>query len=199
MLIGYVCALKGDPAQALELQLDALIAAGVAPDCIYTDLAPGRRGGRPGWRNCLKALQPGTTLVVWQLDRLAPSPGRSSLSRLVAAVDDLSALGIGLKVLAGPGALIDTTMAGRCCSVFAALAAYDRALNAERAGPPSAAARPARRRSIIPAGPVAAPAAATGPVARLLGVTNAKLGDYMKDRGSKAPPTWPHLPTKSGA
>jgi DNA invertase Pin-like site-specific DNA recombinase len=195
MLIGYVYASKNDPAQAPGPQIDALIAAGVAPDRIHTDLAPDRREVRPGWRKCLNALKPGNTLVVWKLDRLG-----SGLSRLVATVDDLAARGIGLKVLAGPGALIDTTTVGgcQCFSVFVALAAYDRALNAERAGPSAAAGRPARRRSIIPAGSVTAPAAATGPVARLLGVTNAKLGDYMKDRGPKAPPTWPHLPTKSG-
>jgi DNA invertase Pin-like site-specific DNA recombinase len=52
----------------------------------------------------LKALQPGNTLVVWKLDRL----GRS-LKHLVSIVDELNNKEIGLKVLAGKGAQIDTT------------------------------------------------------------------------------------------
>jgi DNA invertase Pin-like site-specific DNA recombinase len=53
---------------------------------------------------CLKSLRAGDTLVVWKLDRL----GRN-LHHLVNVVHDLTGLGIGLKVLAGEGASIDTT------------------------------------------------------------------------------------------
>ena len=45
-------------------------------------------------------------LVVWKLDRL----GRN-LAHLVNTVQDLSARGVGLRVLAGQGAQIDTTTA----------------------------------------------------------------------------------------
>ena len=48
------------------------------------------------------------TLVVWRLDRL----GRN-LRHLVNVVHDLTGLGIGLKVLAGEGASIDTTAIDR--------------------------------------------------------------------------------------
>jgi DNA invertase Pin-like site-specific DNA recombinase len=56
--------------------------------------------------SCLKALRPGDTLVVWKLDRL----GRD-LRHLINTVHDLTARGIGLKVLTGHGAAIDTTTA----------------------------------------------------------------------------------------
>jgi len=54
----------------------------------------------------LKALRKGDRLVVWKLDRL----GRN-LHHLVNTVHDLTARGIGLKVLTGQGAAIDTTTA----------------------------------------------------------------------------------------
>ena len=59
------------------------------------------------------------TLVVWKLDRL----GRD-LRHLVNTVHDLDSRGVGLKVLAGHGATVDTTMpAGKLIfGIFAALA-----------------------------------------------------------------------------
>ena len=106
MLIGYSRVSKSDGSQRLAPQRDALIAAGITPDRIYEDQASGRHDDRPGLRSCLKALQPGNTLVVWKLDRL----GRD-LKHLVTTVYDLQQRGVGLKVLAGAGAQIDTTTA----------------------------------------------------------------------------------------
>src|SRR5215211_3503366 len=48
MLIGYVRVSKGDGSQTLEPQRAALLAAGVAPERIYQDLASGRHDDRPG-------------------------------------------------------------------------------------------------------------------------------------------------------
>lgn len=70
MLLGYTRVSKADGSQALDLQKDALIAAGVAPEHIYEDHASGRRDDRPGLAACLKALREGDTLVLWKLDRL---------------------------------------------------------------------------------------------------------------------------------
>ena len=70
------------------------------------DFASGLRDDRPGLDNCLRALRKGDVLVVWKLDRL----GRN-LAHLVNTVQDLSARGVGLRVLAGQGAQIDTTTA----------------------------------------------------------------------------------------
>ena len=114
MLIGYVRVSKSDGTQTLVPQQDAMLAAGVDADRIYEDLASGRHDERPGLAACLKALQPGNTLVVWKLDRL----GRD-LRHLVNTVEDLRTQGVGLKVLAGAGAQIDTTTAnGRLALVF---------------------------------------------------------------------------------
>ncbi len=94
MLIGYVRVSKSDGTQTLAPQRDAMLAAGVDPTRIYEDLASGRHDARPGLTACLKAIQPGNTLVLWKLDRL----GRD-LRHLVNTVEDLRTRGVGLKVL----------------------------------------------------------------------------------------------------
>jgi len=88
--------------------------------------------------NCLRALRKDDVLVVWKLDRL----GRN-LAHLVNTVQDLSARGVGLRVLAGQGAQIDTTpAAGRLVfDIFAALAEFERELIRERPWPGLKAAR----------------------------------------------------------
>ena len=136
MLIGYARVSKTDGTQLLDLQHDALVAAGVEEERIYEDRASGRHDHRPGLEACLKALQPGNTFVVWKLDRL----GRN-LKHLVTTVDELHARGVGLRVLAG--AEIDTTTVnGRLVfGIFASLAEFERELIAERARAGLAAAR----------------------------------------------------------
>ena len=138
MLLGYMRVSKADGSQTLDLQRDALLSAGVEPGRLYEDLASGRHDARPGLVACLKALQPGNTLVVWKLDRL----GRD-LKHLVTTVDDLRTRGVGFKVLTGAGAQIDTSTAnGRLFfGVFAAFAEFERELIAERTRAGLAAAR----------------------------------------------------------
>jgi DNA invertase Pin-like site-specific DNA recombinase len=143
MRIGYARISKTDGSQALDLQHDALIEAGVSPKHIYNDKASGKKDDRPGLANCLKALRRGDVLVVWKLDRL----GRD-LKHLVNTVEDLSDRGIGFKVLTGKGANIDTTTAGGklIFGIFAALSEFERELIRERTKAGLAAAR-ARGRS----------------------------------------------------
>ena len=138
MLIGYARVSKADGSQSLDLQRDALIAGGVGADQIYADFASGHKDGRAGLEACLKALRQGDVLVVWKLDRL----GRS-LQHLVSTVSLLSERGVGLKVLTGQGAQIDTTTpAGRLSfGIFAALAEFESALIRERTMAGLAAAR----------------------------------------------------------
>ncbi len=140
MFIGYMRVSKSDGSQALDLQRDALLAVGVDLQHIYEDLASGKRDDRPGLTACIKALREGDTLVVWKLDRL----GRD-LRHLINTVHDITGRGIGLKVLTGHGATIDTTTAsGKLIfGIFAALAEFERELISERtkAGLASARAR----------------------------------------------------------
>ena len=82
--------------QNLDLQLADQHEAGCVR--IFQDKASGASGKRPGLSQAVKYGGQGDVLVVWKLDRL----GRSLLSR-----------GIGLKVLAGHGSMIDTTRQDR--------------------------------------------------------------------------------------
>jgi DNA invertase Pin-like site-specific DNA recombinase len=129
MLIGYMRVSKTDGSQSTDLQRDALIGVGVSPSHLYEDLASGRRDDRPGLAACLKALREGDTLIVWKLDRL----GRD-LRHLINTVHDLTARSVGLKVLTGHGAAVDTTTAaGKLVfGIFAALAEFERELISER-------------------------------------------------------------------
>ena len=140
MLIGYARVSKTDGSQSTDLQLDALLSEGIKEESIYQDYASGKQTDRPGLENCLKALRDGDTLIVWKLDRL----GRN-LHHLVNTVHNLTARGIGLKVLTGHGAAIDTTTAaGKLVfGIFAALAEFEREMIRERtlAGMASARAR----------------------------------------------------------
>ena len=140
MLIGYARISKADGSQSLDLQMDALREAGVSDDAIYQDQASGQREDRPGLAAFLKAARQGDVIVVWRLDRL----GRN-LRHLVNLVQDLNDRDIGIRVLAGQGASIDTTTAsGKLVfALFAALAEFERELIRERtlAGLASARAR----------------------------------------------------------
>ncbi|WP_194305374.1 recombinase family protein [Dietzia sp. DQ12-76] len=131
---------KADGSQSTDLQRDALLSAGVETDALYEDKASGKKEDRPELASCLKALRSGDTLIVWKLDRL----GRD-LRHLVNIVHDLTERGVGLKVLTGQGAAIDTTTAsGKLVfGIFAALAEFERELISERtkAGLESARAR----------------------------------------------------------
>ena len=138
MKLGYARISKADGSQTLDLQIDALAAAGVAPEQLYQDEASGKRDDRPGLEACLKALREGDTLYVWKLDRL----GRD-LKHLVTAVRGLSDRGVGLSVLTGQGANIDTTTSsGKLIfGIFAALAEFEGDLIRERTMAGLAAAR----------------------------------------------------------
>lgn len=140
MLIGYVRVSKTDGSQSTDLQHDALSAEGVKDEYIYQDHASGKRDDHPGLKSCLKALRGGDTLIVWKLYRL----GRD-LRHLVNTVHDLTARNIGLKVLTGHGAAIDTnTAAGKLVfGIFAELSEFEREMIKEctLAGMASARAR----------------------------------------------------------
>ncbi|GLU33274.1 recombinase family protein [Trinickia caryophylli] len=120
--------------QHLSLQLDALASYGC--DVTYSDQGvSGARFDRAGLRDALLAAQPGTTLVVWRLDRL----GRS-LRHLAAIMGDLEERKVRVVSLTE---YIDTrSTAGRFTfHMLAALAEFERGLISERTRAGVAAAR----------------------------------------------------------
>src|SRR4051794_7429054 len=90
MLIGY--ARVSTTEQNLDLQRDALIAAGCAPQNIYTDKISGTKDQRAGLEQALGKLRAGDTFVVWRLDRL----GRS-LKHLIETVAGLDVRGVAFR------------------------------------------------------------------------------------------------------
>src|SRR5690606_22382737 len=105
---------------------------------IFSDKASGVLNGRKGLGRAIRRAQSGDILVVWKLDRL----GRSLID-LVGLVEKLRARGIGLRVLTGQGAMIDTTRPeGRMIfGIFATLAEFERELIRERTKAGMAAAK----------------------------------------------------------
>jgi len=190
--IGYVRVSKQDGSQLLDLQLDAMRVEGIPPKRIYQDHASGRLDSRPGLDACLKALQPGNTLVVWKLDRL----GRS-LKHLVNTIDGLQDQGVGFKVLAGEGAQIDTaTATGKLMfSLFAALAEFEAELIRERTHAGLKAARARGRKGGRPrkmtsqvlqmaATAMADPKTKVSDLAKSLNVNRITLYRYLNSDGS---------------
>lgn len=169
---------------------------GLSPTAFTRIAPPGGRTTRPGLDACLKALQPGNTFVVWKLDRL----GRD-LKHLVAVVDDLRTRKVGLRVLAGAGAEIDTSTAnGRLVfGIFASLAEFERELIAERTRAGLAAARARGRKGGRPRKmdatmlrmammAMADRDTKASDLAKRLGITTTTLYEYVNGDGTvKAP------------
>ncbi len=133
MNIGYARVSTGD--QNLDLQRDALLAAGCAAEQIFTDRLSGGKDERPGLAEALRYVREGDTLVVWRLDRL----GRS-LSHLIQTTSGLEQRGVGFKSLQEG---IDTTTSGGklVFHIFGALAEFERSLIRERTNAGLKAAR----------------------------------------------------------
>ncbi len=122
MFAGYMRVSKADGSQTTDLQRDALLRAGVSPNAIFEDWASGKNEDRPQLIACLKSLNAGDTLLVWNIDRL----GRT-LRHLVNTVHELMEKGVGFIVL---NSAVDTTTAnGRLMfGLLALVAEYEREL-----------------------------------------------------------------------
>ena len=128
--------------QSLERQLDALAAAGIPDDRIFTDKKTGATVDREGLTALLKYARPGDTIVVHTLDRL----GRN-LREVLNLVHDLAERGIGVRSLADP-LPINTTDEGMGRIAFLLLALFaemERTFTAERAAHARAVAEAAGR------------------------------------------------------
>ena len=126
MLVGYMRVSTDSDRQVLDLQRDALVAAGVDERHLFEDRVSGSRGDRAGLTNALAFIKSGDCLVVWKLDRL----GRS-LPHLLATVTDLKKRGIAFRSLTEQ--MDTTTPQGEFLfHVFGALAQFERSLIQER-------------------------------------------------------------------
>ncbi len=145
MLVGYMRVSTESDRQVMDLQRDALLAAGVDERHLFEDRASGSRGDRAGLAKAMAFIRPGDCLVVWKLDRL----GRS-LPHLLTTVNELKTCGVAFRSLTEQ---MDTmTPHGEFLfHIFGALAQFERSLIQERVQAGLAAARRRGRRGGRPA------------------------------------------------
>lgn len=82
--VGYMRVSTSDGRQKFDMQETALLKSGVAPEKIYKDMESGAKIDRIEFNYMLKSLNPGDTVVVWNLDRL----GRD-FNQMMETIDDL--------------------------------------------------------------------------------------------------------------
>lgn len=123
-MIGYARVSTRD--QDPQMQIDALLKAGVAMDDIYYETASGASKRRPQFDAMMKDARKGDVIVFWKLDRL----GRS-VRQVLDTITKLDEKGAMLRCLTQP---IDTTTAlGRLIvTILAAVAEMERELGLER-------------------------------------------------------------------
>lgn len=134
-LLGYTRV--STSSQDAQLQLDALIAAGVQKRDVFSDVTSGNKTAieRPGMKKLLEYAEEGDTVVVWRVDRL----GRS----LIDVLNTVALLrGRGVQVRSISDGIDPASPAGRLMSkMLATLAEYERELIVERVNAGIAAAR----------------------------------------------------------
>lgn len=123
--------------QDAQLQLDALVGAGVQKRDVFSDVTSGSRSAieRPGMKHLLDYAEDGDTVVVWRIDRL----GRS----LIDVLNTVNLLrGQGVKVRSISDGIDPETSSGRMMlGMLATLAEYERELITERVNAGIAAAK----------------------------------------------------------
>ncbi|SDS34291.1 Site-specific DNA recombinase [Brevibacterium sandarakinum] len=125
-LLGYT---RGSTAgQDAQLQLDALVGAGVQKRDVFSDVTSGSKTAkqRPGMKRLFDYAEHGDTVVVWRIDRL----GRSLLD-VLATVNHLRDRGV--KISSISDNIDPETSSGRMMlGMLATLAEYERELITER-------------------------------------------------------------------
>ena len=123
--------------QDAQLQLDALVAAGVQKRDEFADVTSGSRSAaeRPGMQKLLGYAEPGDTVVVWRVDRL----GRSLID-VLNTVNLLRDRDVAVRSVSD--GIDPATSTGRLMlNMLATLAEYERELIVERVNAGIAAAR----------------------------------------------------------
>ena len=114
--------------QDAQLQLDALVAAGVHKRDVFSDVTSGTKAAieRPGMKKLLEYADEGDTVVVWRVDRL----GRSLID-VLNTVNLLRDRGVLVRSLSD--GIDPATSTGRLMlNMLATLAEYERELIVER-------------------------------------------------------------------
>ena len=123
--------------QDAQLQVDALVDAGVQKRDVFSDVTSGSRTAieRPGMKRLLDYAQDGDTVVGWRIDRL----GRS----LIDVLNTVTLLrGQGVKIRSVSDGIDPETTSGRMMmGMLATLAEYERELITERVNAGIAAAK----------------------------------------------------------
>ncbi|KQQ52489.1 recombinase family protein [Plantibacter sp. Leaf314] len=123
--------------QGAQLQLDALIDAGVQKRDVFADVTSGSKTAieRPGMTKLLEYAEAGDTVIVWRIDRL----GRSLID-VLNTVELLRGRGVHVRSLSD--GIDPATSTGRLMlHMLATLAEYERELIVERVNAGIAAAR----------------------------------------------------------
>ncbi|WP_271800221.1 recombinase family protein [Dietzia maris] len=123
--------------QDAQLQLDALVVAGVQKRDVFSDVTSGSRTAieRPGMKRLLDYVESGDTVVVWRIDRL----GRSLID-VLNTVNLLRGKGVKIRSLSD-GIDPETTTGRLMLGMLATLAEYERELITERVNAGIAAAK----------------------------------------------------------
>jgi DNA invertase Pin-like site-specific DNA recombinase len=124
-LIGYARVSMAD--QNPQLQIDALVKAGVPRDRIYQEQASGVAKNRPQFELMMKDAREGDVVVVWKLDRL----GRN-VRQVLDTFHELTQKGAGVRVITQPGMDTTTAMGRLIITIMAAVAEMERELIRER-------------------------------------------------------------------
>ena len=125
-LIGYARVSMAD--QNPQLQIDALVKAGVPRERIYEEQASGSGDAkRPQFDLMMKDARQGDVVVVWKLDRL----GRN-VRQVLDTFHELTEKGAAVRVITQPGMDTSTAMGRLIITIMAAVAEMERELIRER-------------------------------------------------------------------
>lgn len=133
-LIGYARVSMAD--QDPQMQIDALVKAGVAPANIYHEKVSTGAKRRRQFEAMLKDARAGDIIVIWKLDRL----GRST-RQVLDTMQKLTERGIGVRIITQPGLDTSTSAGKLLVTILAAVAELERDLIRERTMAGLAAAR----------------------------------------------------------
>jgi len=123
-LLGYarISTLDQNP----QMQIDALLAAGVAKEDIYHEKASSRTNRRQ-FEAMLEDAREGDIIVIWKLDRL----GRT-VRQVLETFVNLSERGVAVRVITQPGIDTTTAMGQLISTIMAAVADMERDFIRER-------------------------------------------------------------------